>query len=278
MNRILLVFLTIFFSLSTNANGILFSEKILAEAEFARLEETLYQQVDHIKGLRAEMKAGQEDLDKTRKLITSILVYSLEQLQKEGKTIQLKRLSQILDREELRKRLYYPVNVKKTFSGNERYYVSWEHNACVAPLELYQIKTGAVIMIEGGGRFDFNGTTLRIVDIFTTADGQTKRYNLVKYDVDDEHPMSSTLKATNTGSTRLTKSYNCELVNEYYNLLSENKKLIDRYEELGRYLRVKSKDFYEELEGKTISEALGELTSTLPENENAPSTPKEANP
>lgn len=267
MRGFCLILFTIIFCLLNVAESqkLNFTDQILLEAEFHRAEEKITQQLSDLKSLRTQIGAAQTDFNNTRNLVISTLVYSLEQLKLSKKESQFKRLSQILNRDDLRQHLYYPVNVKRTFSSSKRYYVAWGDEDCVTPITLESIKEGAVLIIEGTGRFDFDGITFRIADnYFSPREKIYKSYDLVHFQIQDEDPFYKILTELDSGPTRLTSGFECNLVNQYRSLDIDNKKLIQRYEELGRLLNKRVQDFSEKKEEKTLSESLNDLTSAMP--------------
>ncbi len=259
MRSIFVVLFIKFFVLGAAAGTPSYSAKILQGAEYDRLESRLSTLSDEIRLRRENIQKASESFVEAKKLLDLMFVYVLESLHHDNKKPQFSRLTQMLDHEEFRQHVYYPVRVG-VFNKDD-YWIRFTDRRCVNLNPEEEIETGLFIrsstpMFEN---LRFGKRKLILTDSFIDTQGEHIRYKLAHYEFKKRSKIASIVDAFSKASAAMIQHYNCDYVEHTRELEKTYANSLNRYHYLAKVLNKRPKEFTVEKEAETLGEIFSGL-------------------
>lgn len=263
MRTLFLVFFISIFSLSFSVNAETpYSAKILYGAEYDRLENNLTKTVGELREQRSKIDSAKKKFEETRHLVDLLFVYALEKLHHEKKSSQFKRMAQILDSDELRETVYYPVSRVEGISKKVKW-IKLTDTECMDIRRRSSIKTGLFVSVELGAfnHLGLGNRHLTFEDVYKNRSGNTTGYTLALFEFDNDDPINQIATSFTEAANESVKFFNCDNVQEYRNLEKKYSTSKKRYLKLAKILDREPKDFDEKKESTTVSEVFNGIGS-----------------
>lgn len=265
MRLIFLFLFTIIFVLDSQAKELTYSTKILYNAEYTRLESTLTNLVDKIKTYRSNIESAQKTFNESRNLLELMFVFALEDLHKNNKKSQFGRITQILDNENLRNNIYYPVSRMSGFS-KKTLWIKIGDEKCINLIPEKEIESGLFVNVEVGAfeHLGIGDRYLQFKDVYINAQGKTVSYVLAHFEYKKGASIGPIAEAFTKEANDSVRYYNCDYIHQYEETEALYDKATKRYLYLAKILDRSPKDFETEKKAETLSEIFNGLTSDVP--------------